>query len=48
MRQNLYDAVVKVESIDGRWKITNLELLEEQRIDPSKPVSSEANAAGKR
>ena len=48
MRQNLYDAVVKVESIDGRWKITNLELLEEQRIDPSKPVSSEASPSGKR
>ena len=34
-RQNLYDAVVTIEAIDGRWKITDLELLEEQRIDPA-------------
>ena len=42
-RQNLYDAVVTVEAIDGRWKITDLELLEERRIDPNAP----APAAGK-
>ena len=37
-RQNLYDAVVTIEAIDGRWKITDIELLEERRIDPSAPV----------
>ena len=40
-RQNLYDAVVTVEAIDGRWKITDLELLEERRIDPGAPVPTE-------
>lgn len=33
-RENLYDANVKVEPVDGVWKITGLELLEEKRIDP--------------
>ncbi len=46
-RQNLYDAVVTVESIDGRWKITDLELLEERRIDPNAPVPVAVSAAGK-
>ena len=46
-RQNLYDAVIKVEAIDGRWKITDLELLEERRIDPNAPVTTAVSAAGK-
>jgi hypothetical protein len=33
-RQNWYDAVVTIEPVDGSWKITGLELLEEKRIDP--------------
>jgi hypothetical protein len=33
--------VVTVEAIDGRWKITDLELLEERRIDPNVPVTTE-------
>ncbi len=33
-RENLYDANITVEPTDGAWKITNLELLEEKRIDP--------------
>ena len=37
-RQNLYDAIVTIEAIDGQWKITDLELLEEMRIDPNAPV----------
>ncbi|RLA45843.1 MAG: hypothetical protein DRR06_06405 [Gammaproteobacteria bacterium] len=41
MRKNLYDAVVIVEAINGRWKITDLELLEERRIDPNAPVTIE-------
>ncbi len=33
-RKNLYDALVTVDAVDGNWRITDLELLEEQRIDP--------------
>jgi hypothetical protein len=32
--------VVTVEAIDGRWKITDLELLEERRIDPGSSVAA--------
>jgi len=36
--------MVKVEVIDGHWKITGLELLEEKRLDPyAKPDISEDN-----
>jgi len=34
MRRNLYHALVTVEALDGAWKITDLELLEEKRVDP--------------
>jgi len=34
-RQNLYDAIVTIEAVDGTWKITGLEVIEENRIDPS-------------
>jgi hypothetical protein len=34
-RQNLYDAIVTIEAIDGAWKITEMEVVEENRIDPS-------------
>jgi len=34
-RRNRYDAVVTVEAVDGVWKITDLEVLEEQRVDPT-------------
>ena len=33
MRKNQYDANITVEPVDGAWKITGLELLEEQRVD---------------
>ena len=33
-RKNRYEANINVEPVDGVWKITNLELLEEERIDP--------------
>jgi hypothetical protein len=33
-RQNWYHANITVEPVDGAWKITGLELLEEKRIDP--------------
>ncbi|NNJ97948.1 MAG: hypothetical protein HKP12_12410 [Gammaproteobacteria bacterium] len=42
IRKNYYDAMVNVEAIDGNWKITSLELLEEKRLDPyAKPDTSE-------
>jgi hypothetical protein len=34
-RQNRYDAIVTIEAVDGTWKITELEVIEENRIDPS-------------
>ncbi len=34
MRKNQYEANITVEPVDGAWKITDLELLEEKRIDP--------------
>ena len=46
-RQNLYDAVVTVEAIDGHWMITDLDLLEERRIDPSEPGSAAATTSGR-
>ncbi len=33
-RENQYEANITVEPLDGAWKITSLELLEEKRIDP--------------
>jgi hypothetical protein len=33
-RENQYDANITVEPVDATWKITDLELLEEKRIDP--------------
>jgi hypothetical protein len=33
-RKNHYEAVVTIEPVNGSWKITGLELLEEKRIDP--------------
>jgi hypothetical protein len=42
IRQNQYDANITVEPVDGAWKITDLELLEEKRIDPyTKPKKRE-------
>ncbi len=36
-RINQYRAVITVESIDSAWRITGLEVLEEERIDPNAP-----------
>ncbi len=41
-RINQYDAIVKVKAIDGHWKIIDLELLEEKRIDPTQPILAQA------
>jgi len=35
MRKNVYDAIVTVAGVDGSWKITGMELLEEKRLDPT-------------
>ncbi len=44
-RKNFYVALVSVQVIDGHWKITGLELLEEKRLDPfAKPDSVEASS----
>ena len=36
-RANLYNAVITVEPVDGVWKITAIDLREEQRVDPNNP-----------
>lgn len=42
IRKNYYDAMVNIAIIDGHWKITRLELLEEKRLDPfAKPDQAE-------
>ena len=33
-RENQYEGNISVEAVEGVWKITELELLEEKRIDP--------------
>jgi len=38
IRKNQYEANISVEPVDGAWKITDLELLEEKRIDPYGPA----------
>ncbi len=46
-RRNRYDALVTVEATDGAWKITDIEILEEQRIDAApglRPQASEGSA----
>ena len=44
VRENLYDAVLTIESFDGVWKITGMDLLEEVRIDPSAPSPPKSTA----
>lgn len=34
-RQNLYDAVITINVVDGVWKISALDVLEEKRVDPT-------------
>ena len=44
IRKNYYDAIVTIEGIDGQWKITALELLEEKRVDPYKRLATTEQA----
>jgi hypothetical protein len=41
-RRNRYDAIVTVEAVDGTWKILDLEILEEERVDPAFGAASPA------
>ena len=44
-RKNYYDAYVEVRVIDGNWKITGLDLLEEKRIEPyAKSIEADAGS----
>ena len=40
MRKNQYEANITVEPVEGAWKVTDLELLEEKRIDSYAPQKS--------
>ena len=41
MRKNQYEAKLTVEPVNGVWKITGLEMIEEKRIDPNaKPIGT--------
>lgn len=33
-RQNVYEAIMTISVVDGAWKISGLEVLEEKRVDP--------------
>lgn len=45
-RKNLYDALITVGMVEGAWKITGLELLEETRIDPMAQPMAASKEAG--
>lgn len=45
-RMNQYEANITVEPVDGSWKITGLELLEEKRIDPYGKPKTTGKATG--
>ena len=37
VRANQNDAVLTIEPVDGSWKITEIDLREEQRVDANSP-----------
>jgi hypothetical protein len=45
-RKNQYEALVTVEPVDGNWKITGLELLEEKRVEPYTQSATSSPQAG--
>jgi hypothetical protein len=45
-RKNRYDADITVEPVDGAWRITGLEVREEERIDPFAQPVAEAPSGG--
>ena len=44
-RRNVYDAVLTLAVVDGNWKITDIDVLEEKRVDPFAQQGSTANQA---
>jgi hypothetical protein len=38
-RQNRYDAILTLAPVDGAWKLIDLELIEEQRMEPYAPAT---------
>ena len=48
VRKNHYDATVTVETVDGAWKITALEILDEKRIDTQASGASSSAAGARR
>jgi hypothetical protein len=44
-RMNEYEAIVTVEPVDNAWKIIDLELLEEKRVDPYAQTSNSKSEA---
>jgi hypothetical protein len=44
-RKNQYDAIINVEDVNGVWKITGLELLEEQRVSPISAARPDRNTS---
>jgi hypothetical protein len=45
IREKLYDAMLTIESVDGVWKITGLDLPEETRVDRNAPTPPQSTAA---
>ena len=45
-RRNLYDAILTLDVSDGSWKIVDMEVVEEKRIDPFAQQSSLEDSAG--
>jgi len=47
-RKNQYDALIDIKDDNGVWKITRMDLLEEQRVDPfNNAASNDINSSGK-
>jgi len=44
-RRNRYEAILTLAPVDGAWKLTDLELIEEKRVDPSAPASPSGGEA---
>ncbi len=42
LRQNLYDAILDMQSVDGVWKITGMQILEETRIDANAQAGADS------
>jgi hypothetical protein len=45
-RQNRYDAVLTLAPVEGVWKLIDLELLEEERVDPNASATPAASGRG--